>query len=88
MRHYNAGDYPAAVAILAEADRQHPGTGSILYNLACFECLAGHPDESLAHLEQVVRLEASWKALAQRDPDFEAIRGTPEFVEITSLMQV
>jgi len=82
---FEDGDYSSASAILAEANSRFPGTPRILYNLACFECLSGLSNESLNHLREVVSLEASWSEKAKNDPDFEAIRDTPEFREITSV---
>ena len=84
MLRYNETDYSAATAIMAQANNRFPGTPRILYNLACFECLIGLSHESLNHLRQAVSLEASWREFAKSDPDFEAIRDTPEFGEITS----
>lgn len=81
---YEKDDYPAAMEVLANANRRFPEESRILYNLACFECLSGHSDESLEHLKQAVDLEPSWKEFAKDDPDFEAVRSTPEFAEITS----
>lgn len=84
MLRYEEGDYPGAVSILAGANTQFPETPLILYNLACFECLAGLQQESLAHLKEVVNLESSWKNFAKNDPDFEAIQNMAEFIEIVS----
>jgi len=84
MLRYNEADYSAAMDIMAQANSRFPGTPRILYNLACFECLLGLSHESLNHLRQAVNLEASWMEFAKGDPDFEAIRDTPEFGEITS----
>jgi uncharacterized Ntn-hydrolase superfamily protein len=84
MLRYDEADYSAATAIMVQANGRFPGTPGILYNLACCECLSGLSDESLIHLRQAVSLEASWKEIARSDPDFEAIRDTPEFGEITS----
>lgn len=84
MLRYDEGDYPAAVAILEEANRRFPKESRILYNLACFACLSGLADESLEHLREAINMDSSWKAFAKEDPDFKAVRDTPEFIELTS----
>jgi uncharacterized Ntn-hydrolase superfamily protein len=84
MRLYNAANYSAATDIMAEVNNRSPNTPSILYNLACFECRAGHSAESLNHLRQAIKLESSWREFAKNDSDFEAIRDMPEFTDLIS----
>jgi uncharacterized Ntn-hydrolase superfamily protein len=70
---YEAKAYDAAADAMSEAlaNGEEP---MLLYNLACFESLAGKRDDALAHLRRAVELDASYRALAQSDPDFDAIR--------------
>jgi uncharacterized Ntn-hydrolase superfamily protein len=84
MLRYDEDDYPAAMAILEKANRRFPEESRILYNLACFACLSGLVDESLKHLREAVKLESSWREFAKQDPDFEAVRDSSAFIEITS----
>jgi uncharacterized Ntn-hydrolase superfamily protein len=46
----------------------------LLYNLACYESLAGRSGDALTHLRRAVELDASYLALAQADSDFDPIR--------------
>jgi uncharacterized Ntn-hydrolase superfamily protein len=71
--HYERGD-PAAAAdamLLAVARREEP---MLLYNLACYEALAGRGDDAVAHLRRAVELDESYRALAAEDPDFDPVR--------------
>jgi uncharacterized Ntn-hydrolase superfamily protein len=70
---YELGDYPGA----AEAMRRALERGEepmILYNLACYESLAGEREGAVAHLRRAVALDESYRALAAEDPDFDAVR--------------
>jgi uncharacterized Ntn-hydrolase superfamily protein len=46
----------------------------LLYNLACYESLAGRSAEAVAHLRRAVALDDSYRGLAANDPDFEPVR--------------
>ena len=70
---YERHDYDAA----ADAMRAALARGEepmVLYNLACYESLAGRHDDALAHLRRAVELDRSYRALADEDPDFEPLR--------------
>jgi uncharacterized Ntn-hydrolase superfamily protein len=71
--HYERGDAGAAADFLraAVAGKDAP---MLLYNLACYESLAGRSGEAVAHLRRAVELDASYRALAADDPDFDPIR--------------
>jgi uncharacterized Ntn-hydrolase superfamily protein len=67
------GDHTAAAqALRAELERGEDAL--LLYNLACYESLAGEVDSALAHLRRAVELDPSHRALAEQDTDFEPIR--------------
>jgi len=71
--HYEAKDYETA----AEAMRAALGGGEdalLLYNLACYESLAGRTDDALEHLRRSIELDDAHRALAASDPDFDPIR--------------
>jgi tetratricopeptide (TPR) repeat protein len=70
---YEAKAYEAAVEAMNEAlaGREEP---MLLYNLACFESLAGKRDDALGHLRRAVELDVSYRALAHSDTDFDPIR--------------
>ena len=44
------GDPAAAADLMAQALAEHPGQPGLLYDLACFEALAGRREAALAHL--------------------------------------
>jgi len=46
----------------------------MLYNLACYESLAGRRDEAVASLGRAIELDPSFRALARDDSDFDAVR--------------
>jgi hypothetical protein len=46
----------------------------LLYNLACYEALAGRSGDAITHLRRAVELDGSYRALAAEDSDFDPIR--------------
>jgi uncharacterized Ntn-hydrolase superfamily protein len=77
MRHANSlhekGDHGAAadaMRIALEAGEEP----MLLYNLACYESLAGRRDDAVAHLRRAVELDESYRALAAGDRDFDPVR--------------
>jgi uncharacterized Ntn-hydrolase superfamily protein len=71
--HYERGEPAAAADALREAAvaKDEP---MLLYNLACYESLAGRAEDAVAHLRRAVELDGSYRALAADDPDFEPVR--------------
>jgi tetratricopeptide (TPR) repeat protein len=49
-----AGQPERGIEVFLEALARHPGNANVLYNLACFESLAGRRDEALRHLGEAV----------------------------------
>ena len=74
-----AGEPERGVAIFMDALQRHPGNPNVLYNLACFESLAGRRDEALRHLEEALGADPRMREWAREDPDFDAIRDDPAF---------
>ena len=70
---YERREFGAAADLLREA-----ATGAadpvLLYNLACYESLAGRTADAVAHLGQAIARDGSYRALAAGDPDFEPVR--------------
>jgi uncharacterized Ntn-hydrolase superfamily protein len=67
------GDHAAAaLALRAELERSEDAL--LLYNLACYESLAGQSADAIAHLRRAIALDPSHRSLAAQDPDFDAIR--------------
>jgi uncharacterized Ntn-hydrolase superfamily protein len=71
--HAERGDAGAAAELLraATTDTDAP---MLLYNLACYESLAGRSGDAITHLGRAIELDGSYRALAAQDPDFDPIR--------------
>ncbi len=69
----DAGD-PAAAADLLAAALPGGEEAMLLYNLACYEALAGRLEPALAHVRRSIELDPSYRLLSLEDPDLEAIR--------------
>jgi hypothetical protein len=67
------------VAILEDALTRWPDDAMLLYNLACFESLAGRGGQALTHLRRAVGLDSKLAGYAAEDADLEAVRGLPGF---------
>jgi uncharacterized Ntn-hydrolase superfamily protein len=70
---FERGD-PAGAADLLRAAADERVEPTVLYNLACYESLAGRRDDALAHLRLAIGLDSSFRDLAADDSDFDAIR--------------
>jgi tetratricopeptide (TPR) repeat protein len=75
----DAGQPDRGAAVFLQALERHPGNSNVLYNLACFESLAGRPDDALAHLTEAIELDPRMRDWARADEDFAAIRDDPRF---------
>jgi hypothetical protein len=72
-----AGDPGAAADLMAEAPKDHPGS---LYNLACFEALAGRREAALEHLRAAAELAPEdVRRWAATDEDLDSLRDDPGF---------
>ena len=78
-----ADDVPGAVAILGDALRRFPDDATLLYDLACGECLEGRRDVALEHLKRSIELDPSFAEHAAGDSDFAALVDDPEFAAVT-----
>jgi tetratricopeptide (TPR) repeat protein len=76
---YTAKDYEGATAIMARALERHPDNPNVLYNLACFEALAGRRSEALTHLVHSAELDPHVLGWASGDSDLDSIRDEPGF---------
>ena len=73
-RLYEAKDFAAAVAVMREALAEARDDALLLYNLACYESLAGQRDDAARASPRAVALDQSYRALAAQDSDFDPIR--------------
>jgi Tetratricopeptide repeat len=77
--HLEAGEPERGIEIFERTLAAYPGNPNVLYNLACFEALAGRTEESLEHLSEAVEKDPRAREWAQTDSDFDAIRSDPRF---------
>jgi thioredoxin-like negative regulator of GroEL len=73
------GEPEKGIEVFEETLERYPGNPNVLYNLACFEALAGRKEQALNHLAQAVEQDARMREWAQTDSDFDAIRDDPQF---------
>ena len=69
-----AGRPEDGAEVLAEGLRRYPDDATILYDLGCYESLAGRLDEALAHVRRALALDESLRPLAAADSDLDALR--------------
>jgi uncharacterized Ntn-hydrolase superfamily protein len=78
MRHANAqyeeGRFADAADAMAHAVAAPDVDPVLLYNLACYESLAGRRGQALEHLRRAIVADASYRELASKDADFDPIR--------------
>ena len=70
---YEGGDSGRAADLLREALARGEDP-TLLYNLACYESLAGRRDAALTDLRRAIELDPSFRELARDDADFAALR--------------
>lgn len=76
---YKKGDHPKALEFIQKANQVDPTDSVIMYNLACFQALAGHKEEALGWLEKSVNGGFNDPKLISRDPDLETLRDDPRY---------
>jgi uncharacterized Ntn-hydrolase superfamily protein len=81
-RFHEPGRYAEGVALLREAAARQGEDAVLLYDLACFESLAGQTEEPLVHLTRALELDAQLRAGAVADSDFDALRQDPRFAAL------
>ena len=79
IQSFEAGDPEAAVRIMEEVHAERPDDARALYDLACFESLAGHREDALVHLRQAFAGDPSLREIAGDDSDLDPIRDDPSF---------
>ncbi len=71
--------YEEGARILGEGLARFGDDATILYDLACFEALAGRGTDAVAHLRRSLELEPSYREMAAGDADFAALADDPDF---------
>ena len=77
--HLDAGRWEQALEILADGLREHPGDGSLLYNVACCEARVGRLDDATAHLRAALADEPRVREWGASDADLDPLRERPDF---------
>jgi uncharacterized Ntn-hydrolase superfamily protein len=77
--HYAPGRYAAGAEILAAAHVRYPDDATILYDLACFECLDGLAEQALAHVRAAIALDPGLASAAATDGDFATLKDDEAF---------
>ena len=78
----NVGDYVGAREHLDKLLKQNPKADYVIYGLAALECLTGHVEDSLRHLDEALRLNAQLRFQARNDSDFQNLAEDPRFTEL------
>jgi tetratricopeptide (TPR) repeat protein len=73
-----------AIDALERARRHNPDAPGLLhYNLACYWTLAANTSKALDELAIALDLEPELRNLIPDEPDFDQLRGNPEFERLT-----
>jgi len=78
----NIGDYVGAREHLEKLSKQSPKADFVAYGLAALDCLTGHVEDSLRHLDEAVRLNPALRFQARNDSDFQNLAEDPRFTEL------
>ena len=78
----NVGDYVSAREHLEKLSRQSPKADYVCYGLAALDCLTGHVEESLRHLDEAIRINPAIRFQARNDSDFQNLSEDPRFTEL------
>jgi tetratricopeptide (TPR) repeat protein len=78
----NVGDYVTAREHIERLLKQAPKTDFVVYGLAALDCLTGHVEDSLKHLDEALRLNSGLRYQARNDSDFHNLAEDPRFTEL------
>ena len=78
----NVGDYVGAREHLDKLSKQVPKADYVAYGLAALDCLTGHVEDSLRHLDEAIRANAALRFQARNDSDFQNLAEDPRFTEL------
>ena len=78
----NVGDYVTAREHLEKLSKQVPKADYVAYGMAALDCLTGHLEDSLRHLDEAIRVNASLRFQARNDSDFQNLAEDPRFTEL------
>jgi len=78
----NLGDYVTAREHLEKLTKQVPAADYVAYGLAALDCLTGHVEDSLRHLDEAIRANPALRFQARNDSDFQNLAEDPRFTEL------
>jgi tetratricopeptide (TPR) repeat protein len=78
----NVGDYVTAREHIEKLLKQSPKTDFVVYGLAALDCLTGHVEDSLKHLDEALHLNSGLRFQARNDSDFHNLAEDPRFTEL------
>jgi tetratricopeptide (TPR) repeat protein len=78
----NLGDYVGAREHLEKLSKQVPKADYVAYGLAALDCLTGHVEDSLRHLDEAIRINPVLRFQARNDSDFQNLSEDPRFTEL------
>jgi len=73
-----------AIDALGRAVRHNPQAPLLHYNLSCYWSLVGNPTKSLDELAIALDLDPDLRDRIAAEPDFDAVRGNPDFERLTA----
>jgi tetratricopeptide (TPR) repeat protein len=78
----NIGDYVNAREHLDKLAKQAPKADYVAYGFAALDCLTGHVEDSLRHLDEAIKINPSLRFQARNDSDFQNLAEDPRFTEL------
>jgi tetratricopeptide (TPR) repeat protein len=78
----NVGDYVSAREHLDKLSKQAPKADYVAYGFAALDCLTGHVEDSLRHLDEAIRINPALRFQARNDTDFQNLAEDPRFTEL------
>ena len=78
----NVGDYVSAREHLEKLAKQTPNADYVSYGLAALDCLTGHVEEALRHLDEAIKVNPTLRFQARNDSDFHNLAEDPRFTEL------
>jgi uncharacterized Ntn-hydrolase superfamily protein len=81
---HQPGKYAEGAALLRVELAKQGDDPVLLYDLACFESLAGESEGALAHIARALELDPQLRPGAARDSDFDPVRQDPRFQSLVS----
>jgi uncharacterized Ntn-hydrolase superfamily protein len=83
MAYYERKDFDGGIEVMRGGlERGSDPSGVLLYQLACFESLAGQREAAVEHLSAAIEADPSWRVEARADSDFDPLRDDPALQEL------